>query len=91
MSNGAVLTEEDWLLQVCDLGLAITLDLGGVAKEMNIDRGTSVSKLKWILASGNAKKARNYRLGLVAKKGEKAEPLPDDLVLTESHALLTLC
>jgi hypothetical protein len=91
LKDDAVLTEENWLLQVCDLGLSITLDLGGVAKEMDIDKGTPVRKLKWILANGNEKKARNYRLALVPQDGEKPEPLPDDLVLTESHSRLMLC
>jgi len=91
LKDDAVLTEENWLLQVCDLGLAITLDLGGVDKEMDIDKGTAVRKLKWILANGNEKKARNYRLALVPKDGEKPQPLPDDLVLTESHSRLMLC
>ena len=48
-------------------------------------------KLKWILANGNEKKARNYSLGLIPEAGEKTEPLPDDLVLTEAHARLLLC
>jgi len=91
LKDEAVLTEDDWLLQVCDFGLAISLDLGAVAKEMDIDQGTTVRKLKWILANGNEKKARNYRLALAPEEGERPHPLPDDLVLTESHARLVLC
>jgi len=91
LKDSAVLTDENWLLQVCDLGLAISLDLGGVFKDMNIDKGTSVRKLKWILANGNEKKARIYSLALVPAAGGKTEPLPDDLELTEAHARLVLC
>jgi hypothetical protein len=91
LKDSAALTDENWLLQVCDLGLAISLDLGGVTKDMNIDKGTSVRKLKWILANGNEKKARNYNLALIPEAGEKTEPLLDDLVLTEAHARLLLC
>jgi len=91
LKDDAVLTEENWLLQVCDLGLAISLDLGGVTKDMNIDKGTSVRKLKWILANGNEKKARNYNLALIPEAGGKTEPLQDDLVLTELHSRLLLC
>jgi len=91
LKDEAVLTEDNWLLQVCDLGLAITLDLGAVAKEMDIDQGTTVRKLKWILANGNEKRARKYRLALVPLEEEKPLPLPDDLVLTETHGRLMLC
>jgi len=91
LKDNAVLTDENWLLQVCDLGLAISLDLGGVTKDMNIDKGTSVRKLKWILANGNEKKARNYNLALIPEAGGKTEPLQDDLVLTELHSRLLLC